>query len=57
MVEVSGCQGFLPHMPDEDDELGDQHANGGANQEIALEDLDVEPRKSTPKIKSTTSVT
>lgn len=44
-LKCPGCLGFLPHMPDEDDEFGDQKAHQGADQEIALEDLDVETAK------------
>jgi hypothetical protein len=44
-LKCPGCQGFLPHMPDEDDALEEQQAQRAAAQELALEDLDVENAK------------
>jgi len=43
-LKCPGCQGFLPHMPDEDvsDETRAQRAS---EKEIALEDLDVDSAK------------
>jgi hypothetical protein len=44
-LKCPGCQGFLPHMPDESDDLEGQQARQAADREIALEDLDVETAK------------
>jgi hypothetical protein len=43
-LKCPGCQGFLPHMPDEDDgaEGAQARAGGGV---LALEDLDTENAK------------
>jgi hypothetical protein len=41
-LKCPGCQGFLPHMPDENESLVEGEAQRTAEQEIALEDLDVE---------------
>jgi len=44
-LKCPGCQGFLPHMPDEDEALDENQAQRAAGREIALEDLDVESAK------------
>ena len=44
-LKCPGCQGFLPHTPDESDEFGDERARREAEREIAIEDLDVENAK------------
>lgn len=38
-LKCPGCQGFLPYMPDEEEEAGDSSQGDKA---IALEDIDVE---------------
>ncbi len=40
-LKCPGCQGFLPYMPDENDEVKDKSAQEKESA-IALEDLDVE---------------
>jgi hypothetical protein len=42
-LKCPGCQGFLPYMPEEQEESAGQDAS--AESEIALEDLDVESAK------------
>jgi hypothetical protein len=44
-LKCPGCQGFLPHTPDDSDEFGDEKARREAEREIAIEDLDVENAK------------
>lgn len=44
-LKCPGCQGFLPYMPDENEDAENQAGLEGAEQEIALEDLDIENAK------------
>lgn len=41
-LKCPGCQGFLPYMPDENEEPEDTAGGDSKDQELALEDLDVE---------------
>ncbi len=41
-LKCPGCQGFLPYMPDENEEPEDNAGGDSKEQELALEDLDVE---------------
>lgn len=44
-LKCPGCQGFLPHTPEDGDEDGEGRARRVAEREIAIEDLDVENAK------------
>jgi hypothetical protein len=44
-LKCPGCQGFLPHTPDDSDEDDDGRARREAQSEMAIEDLDVESAK------------
>ena len=44
-LKCPGCQGFLPHMPDEANEAAESEGKDDANKELALEDIDVENAK------------
>jgi len=44
-LKCPGCQGFLPHMPDEEAEAAAKIAEQEEKSELALEDLDVENAK------------
>jgi len=44
-LKCPGCQGFLPHTPDESEELVEENARREAEREIAIEDLDTEHAK------------
>jgi hypothetical protein len=44
-LKCPGCQGFLPYMPDDQDEEGEGKNQVPDETEIALEDLDVENAK------------
>jgi hypothetical protein len=44
-LKCPGCQGFLPFMPDENEEPEDSTRGDSKGQELALEDLDVENAK------------
>lgn len=44
-LKCPGCQGFLPYMPDENEDLGNKGGSGAGEKEIALEDLDIENAK------------
>ncbi|MEJ2721841.1 MAG: hypothetical protein P8181_11985 [bacterium] len=41
-LRCPGCQGYLPYMPDENEEPEDAAGGDSKEQELALEDLDVE---------------
>ena len=44
-LKCPGCQGFLPYMPDENDDGNQRSGNQAEEAEIALEDLDIENAK------------
>ena len=44
-LKCPGCQGFLPYMPDENEESSDQEGQQGSGADLALEDLDIETAK------------
>jgi hypothetical protein len=44
-LKCPGCQGYLPYMPDENEKAEDSAGGDGAEQELALEDLDTENAK------------
>jgi hypothetical protein len=44
-LKCPGCQGYLPYMPDENEKTEDSAGGDAAEQELALEDLDIENAK------------
>lgn len=44
-LKCPGCQGFLPYMPDESDEVEEPKDQKSPGNEIAIEDLDIENAK------------
>jgi len=41
-LKCPGCQGYLPYMPDENEETDESAGADAAKQELAIEDLDIE---------------